>query len=172
MDKHLGIVLVASAVIAASIGYSAFNVSTWEQVQIKWNERSSFSFVSFLRGGVIEVCNTSFTPLKFNQLSMVTLYQGEEVARFTTGGATVQPNSMVELAGKTELREGTDRMVSGFIDVGNSGGKMPSLDEGAITVQTSLEANILGVIPITVTSEYTGPEFLDMIEDRSGRYSC
>ncbi len=172
MDKHLGIVLIASAVIVASIGYSVLSVSTWEQVQIKWNERSSFSFVSFLRGGVIEVCNTSFTPLKFNQLSLVTFYRGQEIASFTTGGAIVQPNSMVELAGKAEVGEDAGRIVSGFIGAGGAGGKISNLDEGAITVKTSLETNIFGVIPTTVTSEYDGQEFLDMIEDRSGQYRC
>lgn len=172
MDKHAGIVIVASIVIIASVGYSAFNVITLDQIQIKWNDRGSFDFMTMLNGGVIQVCNSSFIPLSFNGISIISFWDGEEVGRFVAKGATVQPNSMIEVKGEGDMTSLAAGIFSMYIDTEMSGNDIARIDSNSMVVLTSIDTSILGIIPFSVTSQYSGQEFFEIMNGKSGDYSC
>ena len=170
MDKHAGIVIIASIVIVASLGYSAFNAVTLEKLEFEWNDRGSFDYLTMLNGGVIKVCNTSFVPLKFNGLTITTLYKEDEMGRFTVHGATVQPNSSIELAGEGQTTSLAGQILSMYIDTEVSGTELIRVDSEDMKIITSIDTVLLGVIPYAVTSTYTGEEFFDIMNGQ--KYSC
>ena len=172
MDRHAGIVAVASVVIAASVGYSAFSVLTLDELQIKWNDRGSFDFMTMLNGGVIEVCSSSSIPLRFSGITIETFYNGEAVGRFVTGGATVQPGSAQELDGRGEMTSMAGSIFSMFVDTEMSGTDIARIDADAMTVRTGIDAVVLGLIPYTVSKEYAGQEFFDAMNGGAEGYGC
>ncbi len=172
LDKHSGIVIVAAAVIIASVGYSVFNAMTLDQIQIKWNERGSFNFLTMLNGGVIEVCNSSLIPLSFNGISIVTFWDGEMIGRFATGAATVQPDSVIEITGDGEMTGLAASIFSMYVDAEISGDDFARMDTDAITVMTSMDTMVLGIIPFSITEWYSGQEFFEIMGGMSEDYSC
>ena len=172
MNKHSAIVILASIVIVASIGYSMFNVTTLDKLQFKWNERSSFDYLTMLNGGVVEVCNTSLIPLKFNGLNFVTFYEDQEVGRFFVEGSTIQPNSKSELKGKGEMTSLAGQMVSMYMDSEYLGGDFARIDSSSMVVFTVVDTTVLGVIPYSVTNQYSGEEFFHIMNGNTGDYSC
>jgi len=172
LDRHAGIVILASIVIAASVGYSSFSAVTLDQIQIKWNDRGSFGFITMLNGGMIEVCNSSFVPLSFNQISIVAFLDGEEAGRFTAGGTTVQPGSSAELRGDGEMTGSAAGMFSTYIDTETPGNNIARVDSSSIAVLTSIDTAVLGMIPFSVTEWYSGQEFFEMMNEKSEGYGC
>lgn len=172
MDKHAWIVVLASVVIAVSVGYSSFSAVTLDQIQMKWNDRGSFDFVTMLNGGIIEVCNSSFVPLSFNQISIATFLDGEEVGRLTAGGTTVQPGSSAELRGVGEMTGSAAGIFASYIDTEMSGSSIAGIDPSSVAVLTSIDTSVFGMIPFSVTERHSGQEFFEMMNGKSGDYGC
>lgn len=172
MDRHTGIVIAASVVIASSVAYSAFNVMTLDQIQIRWNDRGSFGFITMLNGGVIEVCNSSFVPLSFHGISIVMLWEGNEIGRFVTNGATVQPNSSVEIDGEGTMTGMAAGILSMYVDTEMSGNDIATINSDSMSVVTLADTAILGIVPFSAQEQYSGPEFFEMMNDRSGDGGC
>lgn len=172
MNRHSGIVIAASIVIGASVGYSAFNAATLEELEFKWNDRGSFDYLTMLNGGVIEVCNSSWVPLRFTGLTAEMFYQGEEVGRFGVRGATVQPNSAIELPGEGEMTSFAGQIISMYLDTEISGTEIARMDSDAMRVVTSVDAVFWGIIPYSVTDTYTGEEFFKIMNGQSSEYGC
>ena len=172
MNGNVVIVVIASVIIVASVGYSIFNIVTLDQIQIKWNDRGSFDFMTMLNGGVVEVCNSSSIPLSFNGITIATFWEGEEIGRFATNGATVQPNSSTEINGKGYMTSLAANMFSMYIDAEMTSGDFARIDPSSMTVMASVDTTILGVIPFSVTEEYSGQEFFEIMNDVSGNYDC
>ena len=172
MDKNTKIVIIASIVIVASIGYSVFSAVSLGELEVKWNERGSFDYMTMLNGGVIEVCNPSDIQLGFNSLGIVALYQENEVGRFDTEGAVVQPNSAIEILGKGETTSLAGQIMSMYLDTEISGTEVIRIDSEDMSIVTSIDTVLLGVIPYSVSSTYTGQEFYKIMNGQTEEYSC
>ena len=176
MDKHFGIIVIASIVIASSLGYTAFNAVTLEKLELKWNDRGSFDYLTMLNGGILEVCNTSFIPLKFDGLSIEVFYREDQVGVFsvpdtsataTTTATIVQPNTTIEVSGKGKMTSLAGQIVSMYLDTEISGRDLARVDSDEMTVITSIDTTLLGVIPYSVTKQYTGQEFFEIMNGQN-----
>ena len=163
MDKHAGIIILSSIIIAISLGYTAINAVTLDELELEWNDRGSFDYLTMLNGGVIKVCNTSFIPLKFNELNIEAFYQKDEIGTFSVQGTTVQPNSMIELSGKGKMTSLAGQIISMYLDTEISGKEVMRIDSDAMKVVTSIDTVLLGIIPYSVINTYTGQEFFEIM---------
>lgn len=172
MDRHAVVVVAASVAIASAAGYSAFGAAALNDLRVSWSGGESFDFITMLNGGVIRICNPSPVPLSFGGLSIVAHYRGGEIGRLVAPGAAVPPGAALEVAGRGEAPSRTESMFSAHIGSGISGTDPPMVDADAMTVSVSADTHILGFIPVTVTSEYPGREFVDMMSGGGADPRC
>ena len=68
----------------------------------------------------------------------------------------------------------TERMLYRIIIIGGfSGTQTPAFNQNDMTVNTTIEAKVLGFIPYTETKSHTMTEFQEIMSSQnSGPYSC
>lgn len=170
--RHVLVAVAASAIIAGSAGYAALDTALLEDLQVRWNQRGSFGYMSMLNGGIIEVCNPAFMPLSFHGVSISASYRGQDVGTFVTGGATVPPGSGQELAGRGQAAGAAGRMFSMYVDTEMTGADMARVDAGQIDAVLSVDTAVFGAIPWSITKTYSGQEFFDMMNGGGPDYAC
>ena len=162
-NKHTIIVLVSIAIIVGSLGYSSISVVSAKDLEFRW-PGNSFDFLSVLTGKVIEVCNNTDLPVSFSKYSFSIFYDGNDLGTYSTGGGSFAPHTDGVVFGKFDAKD--DRMSSlffSFLDTEMSGTDVTRINTGKIKVITNVDTKILGVIPFSVSQEYGGQEFLDLI---------
>lgn len=172
MNRHAVITMIALVIIAGSLGYTTMGVLALEDVQVRWNQRSSFDFLTMLNGGIMEICNPSFMQLRLDGVAVIVTYQHDEIGRFVSDRHMIGPNEQVEVAGRGETGGVATRILSSYIDAELSGGDLARINDDMIGVKMEMDTTILGVVPVTIEKQYTGQEFQDMMDDRLGTYTC
>lgn len=159
-DKHTIIVIVSVIVIASSLGYSSLNLISASSLQFKW--ASDFDYLSVLYGKNMAVCNDSDYPAVFSKYHFTIFYDSKQIGKFTASGTAVQPHSEAQISGKFEA---DDKQVSqiffSFLDTEIQGTDVTRIDADKMRVVATLEYSLFWIIPLSVTHEYSGQEFLE-----------
>lgn len=161
-NKHTIIVIVSIIVIASSLGYSSLNLISANSLQFKW--ASDFDYLSVLYGKNMVACNGSDYPASFSKYSFTIFYDSDQIGKFTTSGAMVQPHSEANISGKFAADDKqVSQMFFSFLDTELHGTDVARIDADKMNVIAALDYTILGVIPFSITQEYSGQEFLEMM---------
>lgn len=161
-NKHTIIVIASIIIIAGSLGYSSLNAISAHGLVFSWPE--TFDFLSVLTGKTVNVCNTSPLPATFSKYSFTIFYDGNDLGTYSTGRGGLEANSGGIVFGKFESAD--DRMAGlffSFLDTETGGTDITRISADKIKVVTNLESPILWVIPHVITQEYSGEEFLDLM---------
>jgi hypothetical protein len=161
-NKHTVIVIASIIVIAGSLGYSSLNAISAQGLEFAWP--GTFDFLSVLTGKTVEVCNTSSLPATFSKYSFTIFYDGQDLGTYSTGRGGFEANSGGMVFGKFESND--DRLAGlffSFLDTETGGTDVTRINADKIKVVTSLESPVLWVVPHIITQEYSGEEFLDLI---------
>lgn len=165
-NKHAIIVIASIVVIAGSLGYSSLNVFSAKDLEFSWPHQS-FQFTSVIVGKVLDVCNNSDYPATFRSYSFTMIYDKDTLGTFTVGSGGLAPHSGGSAFGKFES---TDERISNiflsFLDTEEGGTDVTRIDLEKMKISTKLDTTIMGVIPFSITHDYPGKEFADMMNKK------
>ncbi|MBI5146375.1 MAG: hypothetical protein HZA84_04055 [Thaumarchaeota archaeon] len=161
-NKHTIVVIVSIIIIASSLGYSSLNLVSASNLQFKWT--TDFDFLSVLYGKNMLVCNDSDYPASFSKYEFTIFYDSDQIGKFATSGIAVQPHSEANISGKFAA---DDKQVSqiffSFLDTEIRGTDVTRIDADKMKVVATLDYSLFWVIPLSTTHEYSGQEFLDLM---------
>ena len=162
-NKHTVIVIISIAIIISSLGYSSLNIVSANNLQFKWATKN-FDFTSIMYGGNAEACNDSDYPASFAKYTFTIFYDSKQLGKFTSSGGVIPSHSKETIPGKFTA---DDRQVAqiffSFLDTEIGGTDISRVDASKMQVKTELDYTVIGIIPLSVTHEYSGHEFLDLM---------
>ncbi len=166
-NKHTIIVIISIIVIVSSLGYSSLNLVSANNLQFKWATKN-FDFTSVMYGGNVQVCNPSDYPASFAKYEFAIFYDSKQLGKFTSSGTGIPPHSKANTSGKFTA---DDRQVAqiffSFLDTEIKGTDVIRVDANKMQVTTTLDYTIIGALPLSITHEYSGQEFLDMMNENT-----
>lgn len=168
-NKHTVIVIASLAVIVATLGYSSLNLVYAKDLQFRWHSQGSFDLLSIMFNGKLVVCNDSNYPTNFQKYSIQIFFDEQDVGTFTTRGAGVMPHSATVIPGSFETgdKRVSQMLFSSLNTALNNNAAAARIDPSKMQVTTTLETKIIGVIPFSITQQYTGAEFLEMMNQKT-----
>lgn len=165
VNKHIIIVIISIIVIVSSLGYSSLNLISANNIQFKWATKN-FDFISVMYGRNLEACNNSDYPTSFTKYEFTILYDSKQLGKFTTSGVGMSPHSKANVNGKFAA---DDKQVAqiffSFLDTEIKGTDVTGMDANKMRVITTLDYTIIGVIPFSISHEYSSQEFLKMMNE-------
>lgn len=165
-NKHTIIVIASIAIIAGSLGYSSLNVISAKDLQFSWPNQS-FQFTSVIVGKTVNVCNNSDYPATFRQYSFTMIYDKQILGTFTTGSGGFAPHSGGLVSGKFESAdEQISNIFLSFMDTEEGGTDVTRIDINKMKIDTKIDTTIFGVIPFSVTHDYSGKDFVEMLNKK------
>lgn len=162
-NKHTIVVTVSIIVIVGSLGYSSINILSAQSLEFSWPGKS-FNFLSVFTDKTVNVCNNSDLPVSFSKYSFTIIYDEKDLGTYSTGRGGLSAHETGQVFGKFESKD--DRISTlffSFFDTENSGMDVTRVNTAKIKVMTQLDTTILWVVPYTISHEYGGSTFLDMI---------
>jgi hypothetical protein len=168
-NKHTIIVIASVVVIAATIGYSSLNLVFAKDLQFRWHQQGSFDLLSIMFNGRLVACNDSDYPANFHQYSIKIFFDGQDLGTFETHSAGVMPHSTTTVAGKFEAGDmRVSQMLFSSLDTAlNNNAAAARIDPSKMHVTTTLESKIIGIVPFSLTQQYSGAEFLEMMNQKT-----
>ncbi len=173
MNKHTGIVIIPSIVIAGPSVFAGWNIHAAEQVQFAGIEQERFNYFDMINYGEIKVCNPSPFYVVFDKINIIMIFDQRDKGILSIQGTTLLPSSITTLEGKftSETFEEVQYLSMHFD--GMFGGALPiRIDPNRFDIITEISTPILGMIPYSITQQYSGLGFWNMMNDKDGRYSC
>lgn len=169
INKHTIVVIVSIIIIAGSFGYSSLSLVSAKELQFRWYQIDSFDLLSILIGGRLSVCNNSDLPASFSSYSFDVFYEGKSIGRFSTQGAGLAPHTNTMVNGKFESDdERVTQILFSSLDTALSDRNAAArINPDKMEVTATLETKIIGIIPFPITQHYSGPEFVDMMNQKT-----
>lgn len=169
VNRHTAIVIGSIIVIVATLGYSSLNLVFAKDLQFRWHQPGSFDLFSIMVGGKLTVCNNSDYPANFHQYSFNVIYDKQDLGVFSAQGMGVMPHSITKINGKFVTN---DKRVSETLflslDTALSGsGQAARINVDNMQVITTLDTKIIGIIPFSITQQYSGQEFVNMMNQKT-----
>ena len=172
MNKHTAIVIIASVVIASSFVYSGWNIYAADQLQVRGVD-GLFSYFEMMSDGNIEVCNSFPFYVNFNKINIVLYFEGKNKGTFSTLPITLSPSSSLIVNGTFKTDTYTEiQYLSLHFDTMFSGSSPVRIDPKKFSVVTEIQTPIIGIIPYSVTKQYSGLGFWNIMSGDSGDFNC
>jgi hypothetical protein len=156
-------------VIVATLGYSSLNLVFAKDLQFRWHQAGSFDLLSLMFGGKLVVCNDSDYPANFHRYSFNVIYDEQSLGTFSVPGVGILPHSITEINGKfTTDDKRVSQILFASLDTALSGsGQAARINVNSMQVMSTLDTKIIGVIPFSITQQYSGQEFVDMMNQKT-----
>lgn len=173
MDKHTLIVIIASIIIAITFVYSGWNIYAINQLQINGTNEDGFRFFEMISDGSIEICNPLPFFVNFNKLSIVTFFDSYNKGTFSSKQINISPQSSVMVNGTFSSESFPEAQYLALHFDGIFSGTAPErIDPRKLIIVTEIETPILGLIPYTVTKQYSGLYFWETMNGDIGDFNC
>ena len=165
MNKHTVIVIVASIVIALPFVYAGWNIYGAEQIQFS-GAGEKFTFFEMVNDGKINVCNTLPFYVNFDKIETMMFYEGKEKGVFSIQNIVLPPSSTANLQGvfSSEIFEEAQYLALHF-DGMYSGATPVRIDPVKLDMVTEIHTSIMGIIPYSVTKQFSGIDFWNMMNE-------
>jgi len=173
MNKHTAIVIIASFIIAGPFVFAAWNIHAAEQLQFIGIEQERFNYFDLINDGEINVCNPNPFYVVFDKIDIIMIFEQKDKGLFSIQGTTLPPSSVTTLEGKfsSETFQETQYLSMHF-DLMFSGSAPIRIDPNKFAIATETHTPIMGIIPYSITQQYSGLDFWNMMNDKDGRLSC
>ena len=167
MNKHSMITIIAIIIIVIPFIYSGSSILGAQQLEYRWDNPGKFSFFAMSNQGEIEFCNTIPFWISFEKFKIETFYQSKSLGSFSVNPSTINPLS-------STIQEGvfsTDQMSAAqhifmIFDFEFDGGNI-RLDPNQFIILISLDTPILGIIPYSTTTQISGLELDEMMNNEN-----
>ncbi len=173
MNKHTAIVIIASFIIAGPFVFAAWNIYGIQQIQFVGTEEKKFNYFDMINDGEINVCNPNPFYVVFDKMDILMIFEQRDKGRFSIQGTTLSPSSVTTLEGK--FRSDTfqeSQYLSLHFDGMFSGSAPIRIDPSKFAIATETHTSIIGIIPYSITQQYSGFDFWNMMNDKGGQLSC
>lgn len=168
-NKHTIIVIASVIVIAGSLGYSSLSLLSAKDLQFRWYQADSFDLLSILIGGNLFVCNNSDYPATFSSYAFDVIYEEKSLGVFSTNGAGLVPHTSAMVNGKfttDDMRVSNILLAS--LDTALGGGNAARINPDYMQVVVTVETKIIGLVPFSITNQYSGQEFVQLMSKKTG----
>ena len=173
MNKHTAIVIIASFIIAGPFVFAAWNIYAVQQIQFVGTEEKKFSYFDMINDGEFNVCNPNPFYVVFDKMEIKMIFEQRDKGLFSIQGTTLSPSSVTTLEGK--FRSDTFEEVqylSMHFDL-MFGGSVPiRIDPSKFAISTETHTPIIGIIPYSITQQYSGLDFWNMMNDKDRQFRC
>lgn len=168
-NKHTIVVVLSIIVIAASLGYSSLNLLSAKDLQFRWYQPDSFDLLSIIFGGKISACNNSDYPASFASYSFDVIFEEQNLGTFTANGAGLAPHTSAMVDGKfaTDNRQVANILLASLDTALSGSGQAARINPDNMQVITTLETKIIGLVPFSLTQQYSGAEFVQMMGQKT-----
>ena len=173
MNKHTAIVIIASFIIAGPFVFAAWNIYGIQQIQFVGTQEKKFNYFDMINDGEINVCNPNPFYVVFDKMDILMIFEQRDKGRFSIQGTTLSPSSVTTLEGK--FRSDTfqeSQYLSLHFDGMFSGSAPIRIDPSKFAIATETHTSIIGIIPYSITQQYSGFDFWNMMNDKGGQLSC
>ena len=173
MDKHTAIVIIASIVIAIPFVYSGWNIYASDQLQVKGTDEGSFRFFDMINSGNIEICNSMPFFANIQKYSVHVFFNEDNKGTYFTDSITLGPYSSKVVNGTFSSETFSEAQYLALHFDGMFGGSAPErIDPRQLKIITQVEAPIIGIIPYTITEQYSGLFFWETLNGEIGEFNC
>jgi hypothetical protein len=153
--------IVAAAIFFGYIGADAYAVTS---LQIKPHQGNQYAISDTVLHIQAQACNPSYFPVSFHNYQISAIYKSKVLETALIDGITISPKSSTILEGTFTL----DRQA--ISEVANMGSGFNATDA---KVTTKLDAPIFGIIPFTISKDYSGTDFANTVKNGPpGGYQC
>lgn len=164
MNKHTIIVIVASIVIAGTIGYSVLNIFVLDQIKLSVSNQEKFRYYELINRENISICNPSSFYTSFNDFKINLLYEGRNIGTVSFSGVVLEPNSNKKIEGKFTTNSLEEiQYLSMHFDAMFDNTIPIRINPENLMVVTEIQTNLVGLIPYTVTNQYTSQDFWNIM---------
>lgn len=169
VNRHAVIIIASIIVIGGSVGYSSLSLVSAKDLQVRWYQIDSFDLLSIMFGGKLSICNNSALPASFASYSFDVIYEEKSLGKFSIEGATLAPHTSTMVGGKfTTDDKRVANILFASLDTALSGsGQAARINPEHMEVVSTLETRIIGLVPFSITQKYAGPEFVQMMNQRT-----
>jgi len=173
MNKHTVIVIISSIVIAGPFVFAGWNIYAAEQVQFAGIEQERFNYFDMINDSEIKVCNPSPFYIVFNKINIIMIFDQKDKGILSIQGASLSPLSTTTLEGKFSSETFEEVQYLSMHFDGMFGGALPiRIDPNRFDIVIEISTPILGMIPYSITQQYSGLDFWNMMNDKDGKFSC
>jgi len=165
MDKHSAIVIISIIVMIGVIGSSIWNIYAIEQLQLSVNDESFRFYQAMVDEDKFVVCNPFFLPVSFKQFYVTVIFEGNVQGTYSIDGTIISPKSSQILDATFTTEDYSETQYLFMLFDHTFEGNPIRVDPAKMTVQTEFQTPILGIIPFSVTSQYSSMNFWNMLND-------
>jgi len=173
MDKHTVIVIISSIVIAGPFVFAGWNIYAAEQVQFAGIEQERFNYFDMIYDTEIKVCNPNPFYVVVDKINIKMIFDQRDKGVLSIQKTTLSPLSTTTLEGKfsSETFEEAQYLAMHF-DGMFSGTAPLRIDPNRFDIVIEISTPIIGMIPYSITQQYSGLDFWNMMNDKDGQFSC
>ena len=173
MNKHTAIVIIASFIIAGPFVFAAWNIYAVQQVQFVGTEEKRFNYFDLINDGEINLCNPNPFYVVFDKMDIKMIFEQRDKGLLSIQGTTLPPSSVTTLEGKfTSETFEEAQYLSMHFDLMFGGSAPIRIDPSKFAIATETHTPIMGIIPYSITQQYSGLDFWNMINNKDGQFSC
>ncbi|NJK77566.1 MAG: thr operon leader peptide [Nanoarchaeota archaeon] len=159
MNRYSKITLIAIIAIVIPFVISILNIIAVEQLEYRWKDQGKFSLFALSNGGEVEFCNTMPYWMSFKKFEVSTFYDLKPKGVFTTQPLTINPLSYDFQNGTFHSNEFTASQYL-FLNLDfEFSGEDIRIDPNKMYVLVNISTPIIGIIPYSTTTQYTGFDF-------------
>ena len=172
IKKETIIAIISIIAIVSTISYSALNLYAVDNLRFSWYTKD-FKLFSMTGDSQLEACNTLYFPATFKKYDIEMTYQSNKLGTYSAVGTTLAPSSSSILNGKFTAGDFGEALVYlMYLDTEMSGTNIARIDARQLQVLTRLDTSFLGVIPFSITKEYSGLDFVKIMNQQDGNFGC
>jgi len=174
MNKHTVLVIISSIIIAGPFVFAGWNIHAAEQVRFVGIEQERFNYFDMINDEEIQVCNPSPFYVVFDKMDIMMIFDQRDKGIFSIQGTTLPPLSITALEGKFSSETFQEAQYLSMHFDGMFSGALPTrIDQNRFDIVTEISTPIMGIIPYSITQQYSGLDFWNMMNDKGGRVvSC
>jgi len=173
MNKHTAIVIIASFIIAVPFVFAVWNIYAVQQIQFIGTEEKKFNYFDMINDGEINVCNPNPFYVVFDKIEIKMIFEQKDKGIFSIQGTTLSPTSVTTLEGKFRSETFQEaQYLSMHFDGMFSGSAPIRIDPSKFAISTETYTPIIGIIPYSMTQQYSGFDFWNLMNNKNGQYSC
>jgi len=173
MNKHTAIVIIASFIIAGPFVFAAWNIYAVQQVQFVGTEEKRFLYFDMINYGEINLCNPNPFYVVFDKMDIKMIFEQRDKGLLSIQGTTLPPSSVTTLEGKfTSETFEEAQYLSMHFDLMFGGSAPIRIDPSKFAIATETHTPIMGIIPYSITQQYSGLDFWNMLNGENSEFSC
>ena len=173
MNKHAIIVIIASIVIVITIGFTVLSSMSINQLQFKASEVDGFSYFKLIHDREISLCNPTPFYTSIDEIKIGLSYQGINKGVLSLQNIILEPSSDSIIQGRFNSEKFEEVQYLAMHYDGMFSGSTPiRIDPTELILVFEINSNVIGFIPVSVVHQYSGLEFWEIMNGKSGEYSC